>query len=67
MDTRDWVIVMVLGGVVALLGAIATDGNSPVTAWLGLGVAAVGFAGWQINARRPVKQDQTQATKEEVR
>lgn len=60
MDTKDWVLVMALGGIIALIGAVASDGNNPVTAWLGLGIAAVGLIGWQVNARLALRRDQRQ-------
>jgi hypothetical protein len=60
MDTREWVIVMVLGGLMAFIGRAAMDGwSAPVI--LGLGIVGVGFVGWQVSARLSSRRDQAHA------
>jgi hypothetical protein len=55
-DIREWVIVMVLGGVIALIGRAAPQGwSAPVL--LGMGIVAVGFIGWQVTARLALRRD----------
>lgn len=60
MDTREWVIVMVLGGVIALIGRAAVEGwSTPLI--LGLGIVGVGFVGWQVSARLALKRSRARA------
>lgn len=44
---------MVIGGLVALFGALL---EAPAIPWLGLVIAAAGFVMWQVNARRALKK-----------
>ncbi len=62
MDTREWVIVMALGVVVAAFGPAMTSGSRhPVD--VGIAIFVVGFIGWQVTARLALRRDPARAPK----